>query len=287
MYQSLSRIPSGPSGVLSLRGGCFFSEGVILQDRSVIYSWESPSWHELVHAVESYGIGIESWVLQEGLADYVGRGYSTSSILKDFPSLLKADLERDLPSSDYRAATHFVGSLIERHGIPRFKQFCARVGRQKGLAGFSEAYLQEFDVELDAALTEMSLTPITGRATLDCTGEALHWTNPGELRATLSGACGDEQYYRPGSTLGAASAFRQYIIDVSETSMYEFSLTSTSPGTTYGQLLNCELPLSAWRALKETRTVPLQPGRHLLRVGFPDDAGVQGELELRLTRFVP
>ena len=269
----------------ALKGGCFFAEGKIHDDRSVIYGDDFAFWHELAHAVDFYAIGLEHWVLQEGLADYFSGVYSTGPILDSFVETIKADLKRGDPSSDYGAATHFVGSLIQRHGIDRFKKFGARLDRGARLQDFSAAYAHEFGEEFDLALADMALTPITTRSTRDCTGEVLPWPDPGEFRATVVGVCGDDHYYSPGSAPEIPGAFRQYVIDVAETAMYRFSIESTDPGTKTVSVITCGMERRfLWTAAEgEGSTVQLDLGRHVLRVGFPDGDD-SPEIDIRLTQ---
>lgn len=268
-------------------GGCFLAEGKILDDRSVIYGDDIAFWHELVHAVDFYAIGLEHWVLQEGLADYVSKGYSTGAILDSFPEMLKADLEVSDPSSDYRAATHFVGSLIQRFGIVRFKKFGARMDRDARLQDFATAYAQEFGEDFDLALAGMALTPITTRRPLDCTGEVLPWPDPGEFHAKVVGACGDDHYYSPGSAPETPGAFRQYVIDVAEAAAYRFSIDSTVPGTKEVTVISCDVERRfLWTAVEgEGGTIPLDVGRHVLSVGFPDGGGSLGDVDIWLTQL--
>ncbi|MDC0667629.1 hypothetical protein [Nannocystis radixulma] len=269
-------------------GACFLREGRVLDDRSAIYSPRPMHWHELVHAVAHHAIGRGGhWVIREGLADYLSQAGSTGAILEDFPQALKDDLEREEPSSDYRMATHFVGSVIERYGIARFKQFVARLDSDDRWEGVSSAYALEFGQDLEAALAEMALAPITLKGLFECEGEAIPWTSDGELDVTLTGTCGDPFYVSPGVAEETPGAFKTYVFDVSESAMYEFSLTSSNPGTVYGMLQNCDFRASWWVALDEARSVPLEPGKHVLSVGFPYGDDMLGELDFRLSRLAP
>ena len=96
----------------------------------------------------------------------------------------------------------------------------------------------------------------------------------------LTGTCGEEHYYSPGGAPDTPGAFKKYVVDVTASGTYDFLVGSTTPGTIFGSLQNCDRLASNW--LTETSPVPLDPGRHVLTVGFPQDAGVQGQLELQL-----
>lgn len=267
--------------------GCFLAEGRLLEGRSAIYSSFPLDLHELAHAVESHALGIEHWVLQEGLADYLSRAYSTKAILKDFPEALKNDIDRDRPSPDYRAAAHFVGSLIEHHGVGRFKEFALRVGGDDRWDGFSDAFEDEFGEDLEASLAELALAPITAKGVFECEGETISWTKAGEIDVALVGGCGDAFYYSPGGAPETPGAFKTYVFDVSEGANFDFSLTSTGGGIVYGLLQNCDFRASWWTAFEDTRSIPLDPGRHVLSVGFPYSDGTLGELDFHLTRVNP
>jgi hypothetical protein len=79
-------------------------------------------YHEFVHSVDIPANGRTHWVLEEGLATYLGNDGSAEGVLESFPAALVESLRMTKPNN-YGVAMQFVGSLIEAHGMTRFNEF--------------------------------------------------------------------------------------------------------------------------------------------------------------------
>lgn len=264
---------------------CFWEEGSVLKDRSVIYSTLATDRHELAHAVVYYGLGLDHRVIEEGLADYLSRTYSTDDLLEDFPQRFKAAVEAGGAPESYRVAAHFVGSLLARHGVAAFKQFKGSLAADAGLDDFAATYASVYAEDLELALNDMAATPIRMRYVAPCddAGEPIAWpVGSASLQTTLIGECGDLFFHSPGAVEGDPWYFGQYLLDVPLDAVYDFKLTGDRPGKLFGELVDCQQQRAAAVAEGHEVRLSLSSGRHMLRVEFPPHDEQRGAVALSL-----
>lgn len=259
--------------------------------RSYIFTTVLEQFHEVVHAVDYQALGEGHRVLTEGIAVYLGRdeSYKTERFLKNFPAAFRDVVESDGPI-DYERSLHFVGSILERDGVEKFKELRARVPVDADYAAFAAAYLAVYGQDLDAALAEMT-TPIRPWfAEYDpCVGEPIPWGAGPELEVKLRGRCGDGSFFGGGLVDDDPGFSKVFTIDIPAAGMYTMSVTgNTSNGKQLiGELSSCsDTEGSGVRSVwGSPGTGTLRPGRHRLAVGFPHAAEPAGELDLSL-RYV-
>jgi hypothetical protein len=177
--------------------------------------------HELVHSVELAALGKAHPVLQEGMAEYLSGGGVATAALDDFAADLIEILERDrrLDYYGYSKAMHFVGSIVEKHGIEQYLVFRSRAPADGGAAPFAAAYEEVFGESFEGALDEMSQSPVLGRWQPWGCGdgyESLPWptSEGGTLEVTIGGACGDAGFYGGGFMAGEPGFSKHFTLDL-------------------------------------------------------------------------
>lgn len=279
--------------------GCYQHQAS--EPRAVVYSKQQEHLHELVHAVDIAALGSTHPVLLEGLATYLGSGYSAREIDAGFPEAFKAMIEAALSSPEdyslaiYSLAMQFVGSILARDGVEKFKKFRASVPADADLPTFAAAYEETYGENLDAALDAMSAQAVQSRAPLsrgcEVDAELVPWVSPGVMDTMLYGECGDGSFYGGGFVDDGPGFAKDFAVEVTEPGFYE--MTIDGPGAKEGQLRGTldlcsgDMASSVSATHGETGYGPLVPGRHALSVSFPQAAEPRGELRLRLEWVAP
>lgn len=251
------------------------------EDRGLIFSKTNQMFHELAHAVDIPALGNSHPVLKEGLAQFVSYYDPFARVPEDFSEAFKEMVAAGPHPKNYLLAMHFVGSLIVRDGIEKFKELRAQLGPEDDLEALAAAYAKVYGEELDAGLSAMT-TPIEGVAGElgGCASEnVLEWTEPGVIETTVSGACGD------GSFVGFGSGFyKAYVFDVAEAGMYRLTLTGPASEPLSAQVFGCpgEFGLSGYGSYDGQTVHDMRPGRHVVYVNFPPGPEMKGEARLKL-----
>lgn len=264
------------------------------EDYGVILSAGFTHRHELVHAIEIPALGEGAHrMLGEGVAQYFGSYTSSASVLEDFSGAFKAMVTDNPQPSDYRLAMHFVGSLIGRYGVEKYKAMRSAMPSDGGLDELASAFESVYGQTLDQALAEMSdkaihgLDPVSG--CVEGEGQVILWTAPGLIETTVRGECGDG-WFVSGGGQGFGTRF---VIDVPEAGIYELTVGSPDGGSSAqfaGQLMAC--PRDTPQGFVDsydgaTGFGLLHPGRHVLSIGFPHGPEPRGSATLRLEFDAP
>jgi len=246
-------------------------------------------YHELVHAVEIPALGERGRILAEGFASYLGSNNNTAPLLPDFSPRFHASL--DEPPGDYLVAMHFVGSIIERHGVEKYKQMRRSDLADGDPAEFAELFESIYDYPLADALAEMSAKPIRGKnpafGCVDDSVETIAWTAPRLIETRIDGQCGDGWFVGPGFIDDRSSGFgKEFRIEILDEGIYEFSLRSTDGSEPHpeGSLSSCETGDGHISLEGLTIVGKFAPGRHVLSVAFPRSDTPRGEAMLHLKR---
>lgn len=263
---------------------------ISFSDRSYSFASVLDEYHEIVHAVDFAAFGNGHFVLKEGLATYLARNddNKTDRYLKNFPAHFRSIVEPGQPI-DYERSMHFVGSILERDGVEKFKELRARVPLDAGYEEFAAAYLEVYGQDLDEALAEMT-TPIHSwfEEPDPCAGEPIPWGEGMDLEVKLRGRCGDGFFFGGGLVDDKPGFYKSYTIDVPVAGWYTMWVSGTAT-TSYqitGNLRNC--PGTEHGGLSSFNGAGLlQPGRYRLDVGFPHAATPAGELDLKLRYVEP
>ncbi|MCY1066981.1 hypothetical protein OV090_19575 [Nannocystis sp. RBIL2] len=262
--------------------------------RGVVHTKTLEHLHELVHAVDIPALGYGHRVLEEGLATYLGSWYSSEGILDGFPASLKDMITAEQFPDDYLPAMHFVGSILERDGVSKFKELRTRVSRRASLEEFAEAYKVVYGEDFEAALVKMSSTPVQGRIPLlsGCKEgpEVVPWASPGLVDTMLYGECGDGGFFGGGFVGDWPGFMKDFAVEVGESGYYE--MTVTGPGAESSQLhasIDGCFDGSSTISSSDGQTGFgfLTSGRHAMRVFFPQSSAPRGELHLRLQWVAP
>ena len=260
------------------------------EDISYVFADAFDNRHELVHAVDVGANGQGHPVLEEGLAMYLGDSYSTAGFIDDFPAKFQALLEQG-GRPDYVLSLHFVGSIIERDGVEKFKNFRRHTPVDADGASFAAAYLGVYGQDLESALGEMT-SPIRTLVSSPppCEGEHVEWVGGPDLRVQLRGHCGDGYFFGGGLVGDEPGFFKSFTIDVPTKGLYEMSLTGAGDAAvqTAAYMFNCPdvEPGSVGAIRGYSSKGLLYPGRHQVGVNFPQAAEPAGELTL-LLRYEP
>lgn len=248
-----------------------------------VYTELLEDYHLLVHAVSRAAVGPSHPLLEEGLARYLGDG-GDDNYKPDFPAGFKAMLGRG-PVPDYAPyALHYVGSLLEVHGVEKFKELMRRMPVAGDVVDLAQAHLAVYGEELDAALAGMDV-PIRGQLEFPCEGETLAWTGGADLDVTLRGECGDGYFYGAGSVEGYPAFYKNFILDVPTPGVYEMRVEATGDAAVpavagaYGCAGQGDIIGAESGSPSSGR---LEAGRHLLILGFPQVAEPKGEARLQL-----
>ncbi|MCY0991473.1 hypothetical protein OV203_30300 [Nannocystis sp. ILAH1] len=271
------------------RRGCFtgFQQGIFVDDFE--------NMHEIVHAVDFSGLGGGHPILREGLAEFFGTGRSTEAFVTDFTDrfmqLLSSTGKPHSPA-EYVLCMHFVGSIIERHGISLYKEFYAALDRDSSPQEFEAAYQNVFHEDLLDGLLDMSSLAVTGQfVPWPCLegsdAEVLEWTGEGVLRTTVHGECGDPHFAGPGSVPDSFGFIKHYVIDVEVSGYYRLTVNgtdATAPGLLAASIQSC--PAIPFEILVAEQSAPhegtLAAGRNMLTIYFPPTAALEGDAELVL-----
>lgn len=161
--------------------------------------------HELVHAVHLLTLPWTHALLHEGLANYLGTTdvlgpYVPDEFAREFQTLLDAE-RRPNTHEEYQVAMHFVGGVIERHGLETFKALWHAISPDTGASEFAAIYLELVGEPLaDAllALEQHTPEPWDMVARTACDGPLLEWWDSGSRVLESSEKClGRFNVYEP------------------------------------------------------------------------------------------
>lgn len=234
------------------------------------------TFHEFVHAVDTAGLGRGHPIFAEGLAEYLSLTSTSmgTSVLDGFAEAFTAMLAEDI--TQYGLAMHFVGSVLQKHGLGGFKRLRNEVPIGARLQEFMAAYPRALGEDFVAALMEMEQQSIAGKFPWYCDGEEIPWPNPGDLEVTLRGSCGDGFFWSEGRVEGVPSQWKDFVLDVPAAGIYTLTVSTVTGKTagTFAVLDGCAGTKSGNILTSDgvSGTNRLGPGRHHLRLGFPADA---------------
>lgn len=272
-------VPEGAWGCSETALACY--RYLEAEDRGLIFSKSPQMFHELVHAVDIPALGRSHPVLMEGLAQFVSLSDPFARVPEDFPAAFKEMVAAKPHPSSYSLAMHFVGSVILRDGVEKFRELRAELEPDDDLDALAAAYARVYGEELDAGLAAMT-TPIEGLGVGpdSCASEnSLAWTGPGVLAATVGGECGD------GSFVGFGADFsKSYMIEIEEAGMYRITLAGPGAVPPTGQLWGCpgSFGLAGYGSSDGSFVVQVEPGPHVLHVNFPPGPEARGEATLTI-----
>jgi hypothetical protein len=265
-------------------------------DLSVVVSTKLSNHHELVHAIEVEGLDSNGHpTLREGLAEYLGSLNSTYA-RDDLPEAFTAMLAEDPEPNNYGLAMHFVGSIVARHGIPKYRALRAAMPKSAGPEEFAAVFEAEFGQSLDAALVEMSDDRVYGidlfRGCGDVDASEVAWSSVGLIDAVIESACGDPWFHGGGFVDGQASFFGYYLLEVSVEGYYELTVSGVAGGSAplLGQVTGCSFAMleSAVGSFDgRTGQGLLRRGWHALAIAFPPNPEARGEAMVRLEYVAP
>lgn len=254
--------------------------------------------HELVHAVESSGYGEAHPVLKEGMAEFLSTSTNTLTVLDDFSERflqLIHSTEGLAEEGSYEVAKHFVGSVVHRHGILRYREFRNALPHDARVDEFAATYESNLGENFFTALEAMSSQPVTGlQVPPGCADdpdfETLTWTALGVLEGSADGACGDPHFYGFGFNPSAPGFEKHFVLNVEVAGDYE--LTVQGPHLDAGplavQLESCPETEFAYMHVEsgnpdwDLGLARLGVGRHSLRVYYPPRPEPVGEAEISL-----
>lgn len=161
--------------------GCTIYE----DDRAYVFSRTPGHAHELVHATHDLVMPGGAQILQEGLAEYLGS--SDGAYLKDragFAELFQSLVSRGSAKGqdEYLLSLQFVGAVIERDGIEKFRSLWKMTTGVVTYEEFSSVYDSIYPKPLSEALSEIENTEIrpmaeTYRTT--CSAPPVQWPAQG------------------------------------------------------------------------------------------------------------
>jgi len=275
----------------------------------VVFSRLAEHHHELVHAVESPAFPNRHHFLKEGMATYLSEWEWVSLRPESPPSQDElARLITDGPRTreEYAAAAHFVGWVIERHGMERYRDLAARWPAGGDYADLEVAYAAAIDADLAADLIDIGLTEVYGRrhdfvCDPDTVAPVLPW-GPGQSFAlTLSGECGDIGPTGPadpadplptGATL--PGFIRVLALDIPESGAYALrfgpaAAALTSPTLATAALRGCpDANFSpAWTGGDSVGVTLLEAGRYRLEVNVPPRPDSARDIDIFIDYIAP
>lgn len=268
--------------------GCYHHD----DQGGTIYTRLMDTPHEFVHAVELSALGGAIALFKEGLADYLGSQKSTEGVLDDYPRRFQEVLaEWQADDYQYRVAMHFVGSVILRDGVGRYKELRKRVPLTVDLAEFTAIYSGVFGRDLDADLESMAAMPIQGRQAIlpgcDTGLPSVPWTSPDLIDTTLHGECGDGRFYGGGFADGYAAFATYFVVQIEKEGGYELTIRDPSPSGELpprATLDPCPGVMSHGGVSSQGQTSYglLAPGTHILRVFYPPMPEARKDLSFTL-----
>lgn len=261
---------------------------------AIVFTQSVEKLHELVHAVEG-PLGPAHPVFEEGMAEYLSEMDPTDAALRDFAAEFKAMLDRPPGevSGYYRRSMHFVGSLIQRDGMTKYKDYRGRVPEDGGVAEFAGAYAEVYGGDFEAALAEMARAPIQGRwIASECEGDAMSpaWSSPAVLEATLAGECGDGGLFGGGLAAGEPAYSKYFTLDILTSGYYALTVEGADGEASDAVVTMRNCPGVRWfdQALTaETGTIMVWQGRHQVRVDYASKAAARSGVKLRLENLNP
>ncbi len=249
----------------------------------VILSASFRQYHELVHAVDIPALGVGHRLLVEGLAEYLGTTSAADTVLPGFPEAFKAMVNRAPQPDDYRLAMQFVGSLLVRDGVAKYRLLRDELATDGDLEALRQAYSVVYGRSLDDDLVTMSAVPI--RSVFSPPGcaageaEELEWTEPGLLETRVRGECGDPLFVAPGLGGPSPGFSKTFAIQVDQAGFYESEITGVTG--TDGYHFSISACPAADGSVQDAGVI-LYPGRHLIGVGFLPGPEPRGEATLRI-----
>jgi hypothetical protein len=236
--------------------------------------------------------------MKEGLAAFLGSDEDVNGVTESFPEALVTNLGMEsAKDGDYGVAMQFVGSLIEQHGVARFKEFRAEVAPDAPLEDVAAAFERVYGEDFEDALVAMSTTAVRGQLVDDtCDGEIVSWSSNAPFRADLTATCGDGWYYGGlGFNLLLApheepSAYaKPFVLDVPESAIYTFTVAGADLRA-LGVIRACgDTPGDgsgvSYRGYPNTAV--LEAGKYELFVGFPEGASTDVTVTLEFQSPLP
>lgn len=261
-------------------------------ERAVIYSKTVEQYHELMHAVDLAAFGFGAPVLQEGVADYLGGWGSSEDILEDFPQRFKEWVDAELLPEDYRPAMQFVGSVLERYGVEKFKELRVKMPREARFSEFAAVFEEVYGRPLEPELVAMSAAPVQGMGALweGCgdRSEVVPWAGPGLIDTVLRGECGDASFFGGGFAEGQPGFMKIFTVEVADAGFYDLSISGSGPAAPYHVTIDGCPGVGGTVSASEGDSGfgMLSAGRYRVRVLFPQAPEPRGEVSLRLERIV-
>lgn len=291
------------------RWGCDGGFGCFVPGDDIIFSRLFEHHHEVVHALEVPHFPGRHSFLIEGMATYLSEWEWVSLRPESPPSQDEfARLITDGPRTreEYAAAAHFVGWVIERHGMERYRDLAARWPAGGDYADLEVAYAAAIDADLAADLIDIGLTEVYGRrhdfvCDPDTVAPVLPW-GPGQSFAlTLSGECGDIGPTGPadpadplptGATL--PGFIRVLALDIPESGAYALrfgpaAAALTSPTLATAALRGCpDANFSpAWTGGDSVGVTLLEAGRYRLEVNVPPRPDSARDIDIFIDYIAP
>ncbi len=247
--------------------------------------------HEIVHAVEISALGHSHRILEEGMAEYLSSALITDYSQAGFSSGFEELFDQGSSEFSYPRAMHFVGALIERHGVEKYYEFRAMLGHHDNFAGFSAAYQQVYSESLSDALNAMKLMSVRGRFQpwgCDEAAQSLPWTTDELLDADVSGKCGDGVFHGGGFVAGYPGFSKTFTLDVAKDGVYALSVTGQTDSDPSVQITHC--PTVEFGSITSSQTVARQgilwAGRHYVKVDYPPANEARGDVRIKLEFLV-
>lgn len=258
----------------------------------IVAALELAVFHELAHAVHFASLGYTHPVLSEGFAVYHGNLYGglSSSSMDTFASDIESMIQNgDVSAGQYLSAGHFVGAIVERHGIAAFKDFWRELGYSSTLDDFRTAYEAHFDEPWAEALVTIANHERTVWSDLECEGEAQVVGAEG-LHLMVAETCEDESVVGPVRNGGGYAGELRIPIELPVEGSYRFAFVHPGgAGVLAAMFRGCQsggpapaAPLTAFTA-QDDQVVFMAAGRYLLGVRVPLTAG-EAPVEVRITR---
>jgi len=279
------------------RWGCSeTASGCYAVSDSLIFVRYPEMLHELAHAVEISALGRAHNILEEGMAELLSETMHAFFALDDFPEMFRDVVEsgeRLAGPEEYGLAMHFVGSVVRRHGMVKYREFREVLPHDGRVPEFAAAYEAVFGEDFVEAVEAMNAQPVTGlQITPGCVDDPTLETIPvaGSLTARVDGVCGDPHFHGFGFEAPIPGFEKQFVLDVEAAGDYELTVRGPhlDAGPLMVQLESCSqtefvyMHVEAGNPDWDLGYGRLHAGRYSLRVYYPPRAEAVGEAEIKL-----